>query len=883
MAKKTKGKKPNRRPSTNKKPTNRKKSKKNPKKMTLNSEYHNLILIFLGLFFAYGLFSSSGALAPRVIQTVFKGLFGGLAILVPIVMVIIGVLGFIDGNEKIDRLRETKVSYIIAVFLIIYYGLINYAQTPSEGLMDIDVIQDTIKMGVTREGMGLIPSFVTYYLTHILGLMGAWLLTIFANIIACLSIFKISVDDVLSLIRNPKEGKTNIFSKLKLFKRKNLDGENTVDDATIISKTSFFDKIKEKLGKNSDESFDDGVDEGDKTIKIVGFNKADDDYLEILEGTQGLSDLEILQKLQNEEPVLNGIVSEEDISTEDNLPAESLFDDHNFEFENDFNKDFDTNSNTNFNDGEFQEDGFKPTKEADDFDKLKNIQNSENLNAISDLKKKASITSREDLMNFSEEDGIDENEHLKYIDYKKPSVSLLNKVVNKNDKRSKQKVLENARQLEQTLRDFGVDASINQVTVGPTITRYEIQPKPGVKVSKIVNLTDDIALSLAAKSIRMEAPIPGKSAIGIEVPNDEPQMVSAREIIESSEFNNFKSPLAMGLGKDVAGNIIIGDIAKMPHLLIAGSTGSGKSVCVNTLITSILYKAKPDEVKLMLIDPKVVELANYNGIPHLLIPVVTDAKKAANALCWAVTEMNRRYKLFADAQVKDITSYNDKTDNPLPKIVIIIDELADLMMVSANEVEDYICRLAQMARAAGMHLIVATQRPSVDVITGVIKANIPSRIAFAVSSQTDSRTIIDMGGAEKLLGKGDMLFYPLGASKPRRLQGAFISEEESDRVIEYVKKEAGDITPSYFGEIEESISNINTIKSDDTDEFLYDAIEFVVNNGQASASMLQRKFKIGFNRAARLVDDMEERGIVGPSEGSKPRKVLISKEELSQL
>lgn len=883
MAKKTKGKKPNRRPSTNKKPTNRKKSKKNPKKMTFNSEYHNLILIFLGLFFAYGLFSSSGALAPRVIQTVFKGLFGGLAILVPIVMVIIGVLGFIDGNEKIDRLRETKISYIIAVFLIIYYGLINYAQTPSEGLMDIDVIQDTIKMGVTREGMGLIPSFVTYYLTHILGLMGAWLLTIFANIIACLSIFKISVDDVLNLIRNPKEGKTNIFSKLKLFKRKNLDGENTVDDATIISKTSFFDKVKEKLGKNSDESFDDGVDEGDKTIKIVGFNKADDDYLEILEGTQGLSDLEILQKLQNEEPVLNEIVSEEDISTEDNLPAESLFDDHNFEFENDFNKDFDTNSNTNFNDGEFQEDGFKSTKEAGDFDKLKNLQNSENLNAISDLKKKASITSREDLMNFSEEDGIDENEHLKYIDYKKPSVSLLNKVVNKNDKRSKQKVLENARQLEQTLRDFGVDASINQVTVGPTITRYEIQPKPGVKVSKIVNLTDDIALSLAAKSIRMEAPIPGKSAIGIEVPNDEPQMVSAREIIESSEFNNFKSPLAMGLGKDVAGNIIIGDIAKMPHLLIAGSTGSGKSVCVNTLITSILYKAKPDEVKLMLIDPKVVELANYNGIPHLLIPVVTDAKKAANALCWAVTEMNRRYKLFADAQVKDITSYNDKTDNPLPKIVIIIDELADLMMVSANEVEDYICRLAQMARAAGMHLIVATQRPSVDVITGVIKANIPSRIAFAVSSQTDSRTIIDMGGAEKLLGKGDMLFYPLGASKPRRLQGAFISEEESDRVIEYVKKEAGDITPSYFGEIEESISNINTIKSDDTDEFLYDAIEFVVNNGQASASMLQRKFKIGFNRAARLVDDMEERGIVGPSEGSKPRKVLISKEELSQL
>lgn len=379
----------------------------------------------------------------------------------------------------------------------------------------------------------------------------------------------------------------------------------------------------------------------------------------------------------------------------------------------------------------------------------------------------------------------------------------------------------------------------------------------------------------------MEAPIPGKSAIGIEVPNDESQMVSIREIIESKEFNDFKSPLAMGLGKDVSGKIIIGDIAKMPHLLIAGSTGSGKSVCVNTLITSIIYKAKPDEVKLVLIDPKVVELANYNGIPHLLVPVVTDAKKAANALCWAVTEMNRRYNLFAESQVKDINSYNEKTDNPLSRIVIIIDELADLMMVSSNEVEDYICRLAQMARAAGMHLIVATQRPSVDVITGVIKANIPSRISFAVSSQTDSRTIIDMGGAEKLLGKGDMLFYPLGANKPVRLQGAFISEEESEKVIEHVKSEVGEL--SYASDIEESISNVNTAKDDDADELLSDVIEFVINSGQASASMLQRKFKIGFNRAARLVDDMEERGIVGPSEGSKPRKVMISKEEFDEL
>lgn len=850
MARKTNSRNPGKRPTKGRKPVKRKVEKR--RGLRFNSEYHNIIVIFLGMFFAYGLYSNSGAVLPKVIQMVFKGLFGGLAILLPIVMIVIGVLGFVDGNEKIDRFRKTKMFYVAIVFLIIYYGLINYAQIPSDSMLSADVLQDTIKMGVTREGIGLIPSFITYYLTHILGLVGAWLLTIFATIISVLYIFKISMQDIMTMLKNPKSGKESVFSKIKFFKKKNANAED-VDDATIVSKTGFFDMFKSKLGKNESQS-EDEEDDGDKTIKIVGFNKAEDDYLEILEGTQGLSDLEILQKLQNEEPDL-GVLPEEDEEFNKTDPAETLFDDHEFS-----------------------------THEIVSEDDLAKTMPNSNLSGISDLKKKSQMSSSGLISDVSEAMSSDENEHLKYMNYKKPPVSLLNRVVNKNDKRSKQKVLENARQLEQTLKDFGVDASINQVTVGPTITRYEIQPRPGVKVSKIVNLTDDIALSLAAKSIRMEAPIPGKSAIGIEVPNDEPQMVSAREIIESPEFNNFKSPLAMGLGKDVSGKIIIGDISKMPHLLIAGSTGSGKSVCVNTLITSILYKAKPDEVKLMLIDPKVVELANYNGIPHLMIPVVTDPKKAANALCWAVTEMNRRYKLFAEAQVKDISSYNDKTDNPLPKIVIIIDELADLMMASANEVEDYICRLAQMARAAGMHLIVATQRPSVDVITGVIKANIPSRIAFAVSSQTDSRTIIDMGGAEKLLGKGDMLFYPLGASKPRRLQGAFISEEESDKVIEYVKKEAGDTGgANYIEEIEESISNIGSIKSDDTDEFLYDAIEFVVNNGQASASMLQRKFKIGFNRAARLIDDMEERGIVGPSEGSKPRKVLISKEQLSQL
>lgn len=808
MAKNSKG-RPKRPPQS--KQSRKRKSPVKGRQREYNPEYHNLVIIFLGLFIGYGLMSSSGALLPRIIQLIFKGLFGGLAILVPLVLVLAGITGFIRNNEKINRIRRTKMKYIIPIFLILYYGLINYAQSPSSSPLRLDEIQDIIKMGVSREGMGLIPSFVTYYLTHLLGLVGAWLIVVFATIICILQVMDISIADMIELAQNPSNGRANILSKLKVFNKNktNVDG---IEETTLISKTGIFSKIKDKFKKNDQDSPEE-EDDTDKTIKIVGFNKAEDDYLEILEGTQSLSDLEVLQKLQQGD--LEGI------------------------------------------------DGITP-----------------NLN---DIGPKSKLMGGPGQIVEPEKEDLfeEENEHIKYANYKMPPVSLLNKVVNKSDKRSKQKVLENARRLEQTLRDFGVEASINQVTVGPTITRYEIQPRPGVKVSKIVNLTDDIALSLAAKSIRMEAPIPGKNAIGIEVPNEESQMVGIREIIESKEFNGYPSKLAMGLGKDVAGRIIIGDIAKMPHLLIAGSTGSGKSVCVNTLITSLVYKAKPDEVKLILIDPKVVELSNYNGIPHLLIPVVTDPKKAANALTWAVTEMNRRYKLFAETQVKDIKSYNEKTDNPLPRIVIIIDELADLMMVSANDVEDCIHRLAQMARAAGMHLIVATQRPSVDVITGVIKANIPSRIAFAVSSQTDSRTIIDMGGAEKLLGKGDMLFYPLGAAKPVRLQGAFISEAESDKIIEHIKNEVGEHT--YANDIEEKISNVNTDEVSSADELLVECIEFVVANEQASASMLQRKFKIGFNRAARLIDDMQERGIVGPSEGSKPRKVLISKQDLEGL
>lgn len=782
----------------------KKKGKKKDNKLSFNAEYHNLVTIFIGIFLLYSLNSSSMGLIGNIMQSLFKGLFGSLSIAIPFIVIATGILGFFDGNEYIYRLKHTKVYYAGIAFIFVFYGLMNSRNLPVDSPISSEMLKPVMQMGVNGEGPGLLATTITYYMSKVFGITGSWLISIFALIITVMFTFNISIKDVMNNVASKNSSNKNLSFKDRVsnMKKSAIDMiTDEVDENTVVKKES---KLKNFMSKNKAEKVEEAVmdydeDVNDKTIKIVGFNKAEDEYLEILEGTQSMSELEVLKGLQ-------------DIKEE---PKEKK------------------KSNSLNND----------------------IQKTQPINVKSEAT---------------------------YENYKIPSVELLNKVDKKTDDNGRKKVLKNASLLEKTLSDFGVEAKVNQVTVGPTITRYEIQPSPGVKVSKIVNLTDDIALSLAAKSIRIEAPIPGKSAIGIEVPNEEAQMVGLRDVIESDEFKKFDSPLAMALGKDISGKPIIGDIGKMPHLLIAGSTGSGKSVCVNTLINSILYKAKPDEVKFLLIDPKVVELASYNGIPHLLIPVVTDPKKAANALNWAVVEMNRRYKLFAETQVKDITSYNEKAEEKLPKIVIIIDELADLMMASANDVEDYICRLAQMARAAGMHLIVATQRPSVDVITGVIKANIPSRIAFAVSSQPDSRTILDMGGAEKLLGKGDMLFYPLGAAKPVRLQGAFISENESEKIIDYVKGQVREEV-KYEDTIMETISKANVSKSSDEDELLGQAIEFVVESGQGSASMLQRKFKIGFNRAARLIDSMEERGIVGQSEGSKPRKVLMSKQDLQNL
>ena len=481
----------------------------------------------------------------------------------------------------------------------------------------------------------------------------------------------------------------------------------------------------------------------------------------------------------------------------------------------------------------------------------------------------------------------------KVFEYQFPPLDLLNDVKSLPKGDTTKELRANAERLVDTLKSFGVQTRIVDISRGPAVTRYELQPSIGVKISKITNLSDDIALNLAAGEVRIEAPIPNKAAIGIEVPNKIISTVQIREILESESFQNAKSKLSVALGKDITGEVSVADLSKMPHILIAGATGSGKSVCINSLIVSILYKAKPDEVKLLMIDPKVVELGSYNGIPHLISPVVTDPKKAAGALCTMVAEMLKRYKQFADNNVRDIKGYNKLCEEnsemqKMPQIVIIIDELADLMMASPKEVEDYICRLAQMARAAGMHLVIATQRPSVDVITGIIKANIPSRISFAVSSQIDSRTILDSSGAEKLLGRGDMLFAPVGSSKPTRIQGCFVTDKEVEDVVSFIKSTSEEnydnelmqqieINAAQVGVKQNGKSKAKEEVSGEDDELIEEAIEAVLEANQASTSYIQRRLKVGYARAARIVDQMEARGIVGPSEGSKPRQILISK------
>lgn len=513
----------------------------------------------------------------------------------------------------------------------------------------------------------------------------------------------------------------------------------------------------------------------------------------------------------------------------------------------------------------------------------KEIINDENKNIEENNVSDSSLIDSEENVIDTIKDDIENKNKEEYI-YTYPDIALLDRLKSKGGF-SKDEVIEKGRIIENTMRNFGIESKVVAINRGPVITSYELKPAPGIKLSRIVGLSDNISMALASSDLRIEAPIPGKTVVGIEVPNKEKDAVGLKELIDSNEFKTINSDIPLALGKDVEGNILISGMEDMPHLLIAGATGSGKSVCINSIITSIIYKSSPKDVKLMLIDPKVVELSVYNGIPHLLIDVVTNPKKAAFALNWAVDEMEKRYLAFAENHVRDLKGYNKKMveegreDEKLPKILIIVDELADLMMVASKEIEEYIARLAQKARAAGMHLILATQRPSVDVITGTIKANIPSRIAFAVASSVDSRTILDMGGAEKLLGKGDMLFYPSKYPKPKRIQGAFIGDNEVERVVDFVKNN-NETKNHVESKIEQAIKDKKVKIDNEKDPLFKDAVELVINDEQASISYIQRKLKVGYSRAGRIVDQMEEMGIIGPHEGSKPRKLLKTKEEI---
>lgn len=529
---------------------------------------------------------------------------------------------------------------------------------------------------------------------------------------------------------------------------------------------------------------------------------------------------------------------------------------------------------------DYSEDNIIEATDNNDFEKIN--ESSENIgpnNSLIDSQEDEEIidTIKDDIEHKKEEEFV----------YTYPDPALLEIIPSKGNF-SKNEVIEKGKIIENTMKNFGIDSKVVAINRGPVITSYELKPAPGIKLSRIVGLSDNIAMALASSDLRIEAPIPGKTVVGIEVPNNEKDSVALKELIESKEFKNIKSDIPLALGKDVEGNILISGMEDMPHLLIAGATGSGKSVCINSIITSVIYKSSPKDVKLMLIDPKVVELSVYNGIPHLLIDVVTNPKKAAFALNWAVDEMEKRYQAFAENHVRDLKGYNKKMmaegkeDEKLPKILIIVDELADLMMVASKEIEEYIARLAQKARAAGMHLILATQRPSVDVITGTIKANVPSRIAFAVASSVDSRTILDMGGAEKLLGKGDMLFYPSKYPKPKRIQGAFISDGEVERLVDFVKNN-NEIKNNVESKIEQAIEDRKVQIDNERDPLFKEAVELVVNDEQASISYIQRKLKVGYSRAGRIVDQMEEMGIIGPHEGSKPRKLLKTKEELDMI
>ncbi|MCI5698294.1 MAG: DNA translocase FtsK [Clostridiales bacterium] len=818
-------------------------------------EVWGFLLIAFGLFLFAGVAFDSGGIVGLKSGELLKGCFGVLSMIFPFFVIISGVLLIIKRGKSIAVKR-----IIILLFIFFFMSLIN-----SGRFIDLNndkyALADYYDLSIKLESAGIVPMAVGELIVSIVGKVGLYIFSITGIVILFLLLRNKPISDSFRGIEDHIAEKKSDRAMRKEIKRaeakEKKEKERELAGELEKNKEIELELSMERLRKERQAAAD--------TLRSGQLIGVDYDF------TTG-KDLDS-SYLSNSGRRLR-YTSDEDIFGKSDLTSDSY---NTSEASSTAKIDSSDDLTQSQGTDEVLHSAYTPNNEMD------------SKQSIGDDTKKEKIISNKEAKEAVLSDN-DWNKAKTVGRYKMPPINLLKppEPANKVDNRQLRVM---ATRLEDTLASFNVDAKVINVTQGPAITRYEIQPNVGVKVSKIVSLADDIALNLRARSIRIEAPIPGKAAVGIEVENGSIHMVRVSELIGSREFKSAKSKITFGVGKDISGNPIVADLKSMPHLLIAGSTGSGKSVCINSLIASVLYKAKPDEVKLILVDPKVVELGNYNGIPHLLIPVVTEPAKAAAALNWAVVEMNERYNKFAKTGVRDLESYNDALlregshEEKMPQILIIIDELADLMMAAPSQVEESICRLAQKARAAGMHMVVATQRPSVDVITGLIKANIPSRIAFAVSSQFDSRTILDMSGAEKLVGNGDMLYNPLGMGKPKRVQGCFISDEEVNNIITYIKSQVEEV--EYSGEVIKTIENDNLTsgknKNDDEDELLQDAIETVVNAGQASVSMLQRRFRIGYNRAARIVDMMEARGIVGPQDGSKPRQVLISEDEFNQI
>lgn len=832
-----------------------------------------------------------GGSLSNTVNSVTFGLMGFLAYLFPFILFFSVAFGISNrGNKVVKR----KIISVYSIFVVLC-GLLQLIADPQTKLSKI--IEAYGDCANTLSGGGIIGSTISTSLCHFVGKIGAYVV-----IIALLVILSMFITEFY-LFTSIGRSSHNRILELKERRREELEYEEEhYDTYREESEQPFLNVGTNPRRKAKTYTFQ-REPRADKAMKKAEEKKA----------KKGIIPDFLIERANPSEASTTVPFSKEEEVYESEL--RNKFANPSFQEEDSSLSGFE--ESIEFDDVQAQTDPFSLFKDSIDIPVTNsfsesNLKTAESMHAAEELER-ASVTSgnsREDgnslyYKEHSEKQATKESSvealdiHIEHEVAKKeyvfPSINLLTRPKGSNKGVSDRELKETAMKLQTTLESFGVKVTITNVSCGPAVTRYELQPEQGVKVSRITNLADDIKLNLAAADVRIEAPIPGKAAVGIEVPNKVNSMVTFRELIESEEFKNHQSDIAFAVGKDIGGQTVVTDIAKMPHLLIAGATGSGKSVCINTLIMSILYKANPDDVKLIMVDPKVVELSVYNGIPHLLIPVVTDPKKASAALNWAVAEMTDRYKKFADLGVRDIKGYNKKIatvgknsdDNyqKMSQIVIIIDELADLMMVAPGEVEDAICRLAQMARAAGLHLIIATQRPSVNVITGLIKANIPSRIAFSVSSAIDSRTILDSSGAEKLLGKGDMLFFPSGYPKPVRIQGAFVSDKEVSSVVEFLssQNDSKEINP----ELENKITSVNTEisssgKDNEVDEYFVECGKFIIEKDKASIGMLQRVFKIGFNRAARIMDQLCEAGVVGEEEGTKPRKVLMSMEEFEQ-